>query len=164
MLSWGRPFRMSSPLLTDFAPVQIECGWGFSAVLNKSGDVLVWWPFSEEMTTRIGERNVELDGQGDKRAEVTDGVIPCVISDLIVNPVKLPGLPPLPELPGTNTSAGVETRIVQIGGLDLHIVGLTNKGHVLKFGSLGDETTVSQGSWEYVSHLFYQVFPDLTVV
>ena len=169
-MSWGRPFRLSTPLLNspDSTPVQIECGWGFSSVLTKSGDVFVWWPFSGEMYNRIVRKNEGMDQGGDKKAIAsTDGVIPCATWDLEADPVRLPQLPPLPELLNTGNSENQDaaTRLIQIAAFDAHLVGLTNKGHVLKFGALSNETTVSLGHWEYVSFIAHLiVFIDCHLV
>lgn len=84
-----------------------------------------------------------------------DGSIPCDVWEINAQPVLLPSLPALPDLVNTN-NLGEERdrdyiRIVQIAGMDGFLIGLTNKGHVLKFGTLEDETTAARGIWEYVS-------------
>ncbi|KAF5378889.1 hypothetical protein D9615_006986 [Tricholomella constricta] len=150
-LTWGRPFRLVSDLFTDpdSKPLQIECGWAFSCVLTQSGDVFVWWPFSGEMAVHIERVNTEMDDQGDKKASaLPDKTIPCVTWDLNEDPVRLPSIPPLPEL--TEESEEKPTQLIQIAGLDGHIIGLTNKGHVLKFGSLDSKATFTRGNWQYL--------------
>jgi len=137
--------------------MQIECGWAFCSVLTKSGDVLVFWPSAGEMNARITAKNEEMDRDGDKKAIVGNGdSIPCITWNLHMDPTRLPSLPPLPTLPEAvdqqETDDGIY--LIQIAGLDNNIIGLTNKGHVLKYGHLEDETTVSSGRWEYVSLLF----------
>jgi SCF-associated factor 1 len=105
------------------------------------------------MYNHIVSKNQEMDQDGDKKALASAGVIPCVTWDLSVDPIRLPGLPPLPELlnTGTSESSDTETRLIQIAAFDAHLVGLTNKGHVLKFGDLSNESSFLQGHWEYVS-------------
>lgn len=163
--SWGRPFALSSPLfgLPQNTPVQVECGWAFSAVLTKGGDVLVWWPFAGRLSERLTARDEELDADSQNRAIPVNGVIPCVVSQVEVDPVVLPSLPYLPELSDPksmeeNLDTKGETKLIQIGGLDGCLIGLTNKGHVLKFSSLEHETTASSGSWQYVSH--FSIYMD----
>jgi SCF-associated factor 1 len=41
--------------------------------------------------------------------------------------------------------------LIQIAAFDNNVVGLTNQGHVLKYGSLHSEVEVPNGRWEYVS-------------
>ncbi|KAF9071533.1 hypothetical protein BDP27DRAFT_1391614 [Rhodocollybia butyracea] len=127
-LNWGRPFRLVSNVLTSpgFIPIQVECGWSFSAALTKSGDVVVWWPFSDPLRTAIGMKMIEMDNQGESDALSTDaGVIQCVPWDLEKDPVILP-----PYLRFDNA-----------------LIALTNRGHVLLFDSLGE---ASRGNWQYL--------------
>lgn len=152
-LSWGRPFKLSSNILAlpEYKPVQVECGWGFSSVLVKSGDVFVWWPFSGEMKNIIDRENEEMDRAGDKKAIASpEGVIPCVTWSIEDNIVRLPSIPTLPPL-GEENDEENSTKLVQIAGLEGHIIGLTNKGHVLKIGSADAPPRSPEGSWQYVS-------------
>ncbi|PPQ78400.1 hypothetical protein CVT25_011623 [Psilocybe cyanescens] len=152
--TWGRPFWLSSPILSDpdYTPKQIECGWAFSSLLTKSGDVFVWWPFTGSMGEAIEQKMRDMDSEGEKRAYATENnVIPCISWGLDVMPTRLPPIPPLPELPNTgNAKKPTTTELIQIAAFDNHIVGLTNGGHVLKYGSLHDESGVSLGRWEYL--------------
>ncbi|KAF8906225.1 regulator of chromosome condensation 1/beta-lactamase-inhibitor protein II [Gymnopilus junonius] len=154
--NWGRPFRLSSPILSDpeYAPKQIECGWTFSSLLTKSGHVFIWWPFAGSMGEVIEQKMQEMDSEGDKRVYAAQGdIIPCVPWDLDITPTRLPPIPTLPDLPNTgDTEKSNAAQLVQIAGFDNHIVGLTNHGHVLKYGSLHDETGVPHGRWEYLPH------------
>lgn len=157
-VNWGRPFRLTSSVLNtdpEFVPRQIECGWTFSSVLTKSGDVFVWWPFSDGMSEILDTKYEEMNRQGDKKAFPTkENVIPCYTWDLDFEPTRLPSIPPLPDLLHTGREISTEvTQLVQIAAFDNHIVGLTNHGHVLKYGSLHDETGVIHGRWDYVCSL-----------
>jgi len=158
--SWGRPFRLSSPLLNGDpgnVPQQIECGWTFSSLLTKSGDVFVWWPFADEMLGIIEANDDEMNRQGGKNVIPTkEGVIPCVTWDLAFEPTRLPAIPPLPDLLHTGREKSTEvTQLIQIAAFDNHIVGLTNHGHVLKFGSLHNEEGVIDGQWDYVCFIIW---------
>lgn len=150
-VNWGRPFWLSSPILNDpdLVPIQVECGWGFSSLLTKSGDVFVWWPFSGVLEQHIRRLNDEMDRQDKKALPTSNNVIPCVTLSINVDPLRLPPLPPLPELNAT----GGEIQLIQIAALDAHIIGLTNKGHVVKFGALENEAIMSRGVWQYVGFL-----------
>ena len=100
----------------------------------------------------IEQKMRDMDTEGDKKAQATkDGTIPCATWDLDITPIRLPSMPSLPELLNTGSpKTSQNTELVQIAAFDSHIVGLTNYGHVLKFGPLDDENSVSQGRWEYV--------------
>ncbi|KAG6908970.1 hypothetical protein DXG01_002577 [Tephrocybe rancida] len=150
--SWGRPFRLVSNFFTDAdsKPLQIECGWAFSSVLTVTGAVFVWWPFSGETEQRIQAASTQMNEEGDKEAFVQpDNSIPCVTWDLNEDPARLPSIPTLPDLPGGGNE-DEPTQLIQIAGLDGHLIGLTNKGHVLKFNGLQSKETLSWGSWKYL--------------
>jgi len=152
--NWGRPFRLSSSILNsdpDFVPRQIECGWTFSSLLTKSGDVFVWWPFAGRMEEILEAKEEEINRQRNKIIPTKEDVIPCITWDMDFEPTRLPSIPPLPELLHTGREKITEvTQLIQIAAFDNHIVGLTNHGHVLKYGALHDETGVIHGRWDYL--------------
>lgn len=155
--------RLVTPLLdkssSDSIPAQVECGWGFTAVLAQNGDVLVFWPGSGRAREEIHRVNAELDGQGNHtKAFVSPSeprVIPCHTWDMqAVHPTKLPNIPDdLPNLSGLNPTDNEGTKLVKIAGLDNFLIGLTNRGHVLRFGNLSGEGAYTAGHWEYVCSL-----------
>jgi len=157
-MSWGRPFRLVTPLLDcsspETTPIQIECGMDFSVVLTRSGGVYVWWPDRGPIRRRYDEAIEKLNGDESTKAIVPEGgtVIPCHTLEIHEDPIKLPALPDLPELPGTGLSAEEcrkETKLIKIAAMTFCLIGLTNKGHVLKMDGLyGDGHT---WIWEYVS-------------
>lgn len=156
--SWGRPFRLASPSLDCSSPAttpaQIECGWAFSSVLTRSGDVYAWWPFGDSFEGQYRETAAELDKDESTKAIVPDNetVIPCHTWEMNKDPFKLPILPDLPDLPAVGLSEKEyekETKLIKIAALDTCLVGLTNKGHVLKIDGLTDEDSVQ--IWSYVS-------------
>ena len=155
--SWGRPFRIVSPSLDcsspKTTPAQIECGSEFCTVLMESGDVYAWWPFRGILENRYREGIMELDRDETTKAVVSDDgtVIPCHTWEIDEDPAKLPMLPDLPELPGTGLpeeECRKETKLIKIAALYCHLVGLTNKGHVLKLD--GPYLKGSTGTWHYV--------------
>ncbi|KAF9525324.1 regulator of chromosome condensation 1/beta-lactamase-inhibitor protein II [Crepidotus variabilis] len=153
--NWGRPFHLAAPILqeSDFSPKQIECGWAFSALLTKFGDVFVWWPFDGEMGQAIQEgfRKMDEDEKSDTNAFPKDGMIPCASWALQdVAPTRLPSLPTLPKLVQSSSGKEQTLQLIQIAAFENHLVGLTNQGHVLKFGDLEGEQAVIQGCWEYL--------------
>ena len=79
-------------------------------------------------------------------------VIPCHTWEIDEDPVKLPMLPDLPDLPGTGLpeeEREKETRLIKIAAFYHGLVGLTNKGHVLKLDGMAKEDSIQ--SWRYVS-------------
>lgn len=158
-VNWGRPFRLLSPLLDchapDTTPLQIECGWTFSTVLTKSGDVLVYWPYGGGLHRQVEDNEAALNQQGDKNAYPTeDHCIPCVTSTIQADPFRLPPIPTtLPSLDSglSEEERDMETRLIRIAAYDNTLVGLTNKGHVLKFANLANESVFRNTRWEYVS-------------
>jgi len=156
--SWGRPYQLVSPLLDcsslETTPIQIECGDPFSAVLMGSGDVYAWWPHSNTFTGKYRETIAELDKDESTKVIVPDGktVIPCYTWEMNIDPIKLPSLPDLPNLLATGLpqeECRKETKLIKIAVFDYCLVGLTNKGHVLKTGKLKREDSTQV--WHYVS-------------
>lgn len=156
--SWGRPFRLVSPSLDcsspETTPAQIECGWSFSTVLTKSGDVYAWWPFGGSFEDQYLQTVAELNKDESTKAVVPDGgaVIPCYTWEMKRDPVRLPVLPDLPDLPATGLlekERKQETKLIKIAAFDNCLVGLTNKGHVLKIDGMSDENSIQ--IWSYVS-------------
>ncbi len=111
----------------------------------------MWWPFTGAIADEI---RTERDRLGETAiALAEDGVIQCHTWAATADPVLLPSLPPLPDI----TNAGEDfkkypPRLIEIGGMDNQIVGLTNYGHVVKIGGLDDdEQSPRPTSWQYVS-------------
>lgn len=173
-VNWGRPFRLETPLLDcsspETTPIQAESGWSFCSVLTQSGDVLVFWPFSGEVGRRYDEREAAMDERGDCHAYATSDhppCVPCVTTwALRADPLMIPPIPQLPELENTGISHEEKpkmTTLIKIAAFDNHIIGLTNKGHVLKFGDLSNETSFDRSTrWQYVRFSSIFVMRKLT--
>jgi SCF-associated factor 1 len=90
--------------------------------------------------------------------ETPDG-LRCVTWSLRADPRKIPNIPQLPELesPGMSQEERTKTTtLVKIAAFDSHLIGLTNKGHVLKFGALSNEDNFEWTTrWQFVSHPAY---------
>ena len=155
-LSWGRPFRLTTALLDattpDSTPMQIECGWTFSAVLTQSGDVYIWITSQLREDDRFKSKMDEMNADKDKEAFATDdGEIPCATWDYDFNPFRVAPLPSLPNFanPGSTEQ---NVRLVKIAAMEHSLVGLTDKGHVLKYDDVQvTETGRLGGRWIYVS-------------
>ena len=158
-VNWGRPFRLVTPMLDctspETTPLQAESGWSFCAILTQSNDVLVFWPFSGEVGSRLAEEEERMNESGDYHAyPASDHTIPCIPVTLRANPLRIPPITQLPEFDDSGLSPeerSKETVLVKVAALDNAIVGLTNKGHVLKFGDLSNEHSFNMSTrWEYV--------------
>ena len=167
-ICWGRPFRLVSPLLDrsspETTPIQVECGGDFSTVLTRSGDVYAWWPFRNTLEGQYREAMTELDKAESTKATVPDdeAVIPCYTWEINRDPTKLPILPNLPDLPATGLSEEErrkETKLVKIAAFGNCLIGLTNKGHVLKVDGLTSEDSIR--IWRYVSESAQMMYPFL---
>jgi len=103
---------------------------------------------------RYNEAMAKLDEDKSTRAIVPDGgtVIPCHTQEVNMDPIKLPSLPDLPDLPSTGLPEEEhrkETKLIKIVARFSSLVGLTNKGHVLKMGELYRKDPT--WTWQYVS-------------
>lgn len=132
----------------------------------QSGDVLVYWPFSGRMgaeITRVNEELSDPDSQPQDILETAKAKPTIAEPDAIpchwwlmhgIDPVKLPPIPTqLPVIAGTGLTEeklSEETKLIKVAAMDNNVIGLTNKGHVLKYNRLQGEATYQQGQWEYV--------------
>jgi SCF-associated factor 1 len=170
-INWGRPFRLDTPMLDctspETTPIQAESGWSFCSILTQSGDVVVFWPFLGEVGRRCQEGNVAMDERGDCQAyATTDHHIPCFAWPLRADPLRIPPIPELPELNHTGSLQEKETEmtiLIKIAAFDNHLIGLTNKGHVLKFGDLSNEDSFDRRTcWQYVRSSRFSIMLKLT--
>lgn len=160
-VNWGRPFRLDTHMLDcsspETTPIQAESGWAFCSILTQSGDVLVFWPFLGEIDRLCDEENAAMDERGGCQAyPTTDRHVPCVPWSLRADPLRIPHVPELPELNYTGLSQEERpkaTTLIKIAAFDNYLIGLTNKGHVLKFGDLSNESSFDKTTrWQYVCH------------
>ena len=158
LITWGTPYQLVSPLLDcsspETTPIQVECSHVFSAVLMRSGDVYLWWPWIDSPSGHYNEARKEMDKYGSPKVVVSNNetAIPCQTFSVHADPIKVPTLPDLPDLPATGLSEGEcrkETKLIKIAVLDDCLIGLTNKGHVLKLDGLVGKNSVL--TWHYVS-------------
>ena len=149
---WGRPTRLVSPSLNcsspEATPIQAECGEWFCAVLTGSGDAYAWWVDAGTFADLYQEtRKISVGPVIEAEA-----VIPCLTRELKMDPIKLPALPDLPDLPATGLpeeERRKETRLIKIAAGYDRLIGLTNKGHVLKLDGMRNEDDTRV--WYYVS-------------
>ena len=128
--------------------MQAECGEWFCAVLTGSGDVYAWWIDSgavEELYWETRKTTAAF-------APAHEAVIPCQTLEFKIDPLKLPSLPDLPDLLTTGLSGEElkkETKLIKIAACNDSLIGLTNKGHVLKLDRMEYED--GPRTWRYVS-------------
>ncbi|EJD07281.1 RCC1/BLIP-II, partial [Fomitiporia mediterranea MF3/22] len=156
-LSWGRPFRIITPVLNrtspESTPIQISCGSESCFVLTASGDIYNWWPFAGVIRQQFRETMALMDAEGNQLAQATaEGTIPCMAWGLEYDPQKLPTIPHLPELVHSGKALGNEedTKVVKLAAMDSVLIALTNKGHVLRLSGLNPMTNVEEMHWEYL--------------
>ena len=150
--TWGGPVRLVSPSLDcsspETTPVQAECGQWFCAVLTRSGDAYAWWVDAGTF------KDLYLETRRISVGPVIEheGVVLCRTQEFKMDPNKLPTLPDLPDLPGTGLpeeERKKETRLIKIAAGSHCLIGLTNKGHVLKLDGMRNEDDTR--IWHYVS-------------
>lgn len=96
----------------------------------------------------VDARNAAMDQEGLYVHPTEDGIIPCAQWELHKDPYRLPELPRLPNLDETNAE-DVGVYLVKIAALESHLIGLTNRGHVVKILVQTSDTARLEG-WAYV--------------
>ena len=130
----------------DSPPVQIVCSDIHAAILTKSRNVYVWWPFKiRDVIQRFlwtSESTVIT------QKEINRGTV-CIKFGLH----QLPALPVLPIIKqkGCITENEVSPKLIKIAPVRGGLLGLTDKGHVLMIdpGLTNDGPEI--GNWVYVS-------------
>ena len=159
---------LGSPIQTRFSNVELHITGNYT---HASGVRLVVFFYLDPVRrcsspsglprARLAEfmmkKNAAMDEEGDRNAYGTeDHRIPCVTWSLRADPLRIPPIPQLPDLESTGVSQeerSKETTLIKIAAFDNHLIGLTNKGHVLKFGDLSNEYSFDRTTrWQYVSH------------
>ena len=138
----------------------------FCSILTQSGDVLVFWPFSGEISRLFEEEKSDMNSRPGGFPLETDDGLRCATLSLRADPLRLPNIPQLPELEssGMLQEERLKTTIlVKIAAFDSHLIGLTNKGHVLKFGALSNDDGFDWTlRWQYVRSPCICVMLELT--
>ena len=137
----------------------------FCSILTQSGDVLVFWPSLGEISRLYREENAIMDARGD-HAYGTHDRLRCVTWSLRADPLRVPNIPQLPKLesPGISQEERLKaTTLVKIAAFDSYLIGLTNKGHVLKFGAMSNSDNFDWTTqWQYVRSPCICVMLELT--
>jgi SCF-associated factor 1 len=159
--SWGRPYVLTTPLFsttdTVSTPLQVECGWSFSAVLTNGGEVYVWWPLDGAFAEMNQAHADQCDGDPSERVRDGDCVVDCRPWEVALDPWLIrPVAASLPKL----KEDGGGTKIVKIAAGDDFLIGLTEGGHVLKAnmpqGHASFSNALLRPRWEYVG-IFHSI-------
>lgn len=140
----------------------MECGWGFSAVLTKGGDVYVWWPLNGVFWNATSLHNEERDGDPSARVQAQDGAVHCQTWEVSADPSLIQSVAvALPKL----REDDVGERIVKIAAGDNFVIGLTDGGHVLKVnffeGHRSFDNSLRRPRWQYVcTFLLSRIFSN----
>ena len=130
----GPPFRIKIRFdqneHADSTPIQVVCNYYYSAILTRSGDVYIVYPF-EEYVRKEHEKHCEESETG---LEIEGNRISCKTWKLKSELHKLRQIGDLPELDQRHGSPGSKSppKIISIAATDELLIGLTDKGHVLK--------------------------------
>ncbi|PAV22969.1 RCC1 BLIP-II [Pyrrhoderma noxium] len=144
-LNWGQPFWFSTRLLDNTSPestpIQVVSSWDCSAILTESGSVLVLW---------LDERRIFTSSIENEPVRATDHIIQCSILEACQEPFLLPSIPGLPLLYETDSPDSLEvvTKLVKIAAMNGALIGLTDKGHVLKMNNFASGQ--SHYEWTYL--------------
>ncbi|PAV22740.1 RCC1 BLIP-II [Pyrrhoderma noxium] len=120
------PFLLKSDLINnehaDSTPIQVVCNYYYSAILTRSGDVYIVYPF-EKYVRKEHEKHCE---------ESETGL----------------------EIEGNRSKS--PPKIISIAATDELLIGLTDKGHVLKINQFdsGKKTQIKDENWVYMEKCY----------
>lgn len=160
--NWGTPWYLTSEVISTSSsfstPLQVECGWSFSAILTKGGEVYVWWPAKGLYKTLIREHDRQTEERARRGQGINDqdGTVECAVWELNADPYPLRDVDA--DLPKLRPDAPQDhTKITQIAAGDDFLIGLTKGGHVLKVNFFGQDEhftgpPAGRPRWTYVSN------------
>ena len=149
-----RPFIIESDLINnehaDSTPIQVVCSYEYSAILTRSGEIYIIWPFDEYVTGAYEKR---CKGSS-TRFKIKGNSISCKTWKLKSELHKLREIGDLPELDQRHGSPGSKSppKIISIAATDNFLVGLTDKGHILQINQFDvySKTQIKDQNWVYV--------------
>ena len=131
---------------SNSTPVQIVCSDIHAAILTKSRNVYVWWPFKMRGVIKRFSRTSE-------STVITQKEINRETARIRFGLHQLPALPMLPIIKqkGCITENEASPKLIKIAAVRGGLLGLTDKGHVLMIdpGPTNDRPEI--GNWIYVS-------------
>ncbi|KZT38145.1 hypothetical protein SISSUDRAFT_782411 [Sistotremastrum suecicum HHB10207 ss-3] len=182
--SWGRPYRLISPLLpfspsssssspssTSTPQTRIACSstGKFCLALLPTGSLFIWYPHSSRWSAALEYANCDFEEQIEERDELRCrasnsisngngdgvGVVNCWTWEMEMDPDVLPDIPvDLPFLRWEGELGDEGVRLVDVDVGDGFVVGVTNWGHVLLL-RVGENGAI--GGWRYVSVIIFHI-------
>ena len=148
------PFLLKSDLINnghaDSTPIQVVCNYYYSAILTRSGDVYIVYPF-DEYVRKEHKKHCEESETG---LEIEGNRISCKTWKLKCELYKLREIGDLPELDQRHGSPGNKSppKIISIAATDNFLVGLTDKGYILHIKQFSSslKTQIKDQNWVYV--------------
>ena len=148
------PFLLKSDLINnehaDSTPIQVVCNYYYSAILTRSGDVYIVYPF-DEYARKEHEKRCEESETG---LEIEGNRISCKTWSQKYELYKLREIGDLTELDQRHGSPGSKSppKIISIAATDDYLAGLTDKGHILQINQFDvySKTQIKDQNWVYV--------------
>ena len=148
------PFLLKSDLINnghaDSTPIQVVCNYYYSAILTRSGDVYIVYPF-DEYARKEHEKRCEESETG---LEIEGNRISCKTWSQKYELYKLREIGDLTELDQRHGSPGSKSppKIISIVATDDYLAGLTDKGHILQINQFDvySKTQIKDENWVYV--------------
>ena len=159
-----RPYIIESDLINnehaDSTPIQVVCGHDYSAILTRSGEIYIIWPFDEYVTGAYEKR---CKGSS-TRFKIKGNSISCKTWKLKYDLYKLPQIGDLPELNQRDRSPGSNSppKIIKIAAMYNRLFGITDDGHILSITGVRSRAEIMNEHWTYVIilHIFFR-YPKL---
>ena len=147
----------------DSTPIQVVCNYYYSAILTRSGDVYIVYPF-EEYVRKEHEKHCEESETGLK---IEGNRISCKTWKLKYDLYKLPQIGDLPELNQRDRSPGSNSppKIIKIAAMYDRLFGITDDGHILSITGVRSRAEIMNEHWTYVIilHIFFR-YPKLIMI
>ena len=162
------PFLLKSDLINnehaDSTPIQVVCNYYYSAILTRSGDVYIVYPF-DEYARKEHEKRCEESETG---LEIEGNRISCKTWKLKYDLYKLPQIGGLPELnqrdrsPKSNSSP----KIIKIAAMYNRLFGITDDGHILSITGVESRAEIEDKHWTYVIilHIFFDILKLMMII
>ena len=144
----------------DSTPIQVVCGHDYSAILTRSGEIYIIWPFDEYV---IDAYKKQCKGSS-TTLEIEGNSISCKTWKLKYDLYKLPQIGDLPELNQRDRSLGSNSppKIIKIAAMYNRLFGITDDGHILSITGVRSRAEIMNEHWTYVIilHIFFR-YPKL---
>ena len=163
-----RPYIIESDLINnehaDSTPIQVVCGHDYSAILTRSGEIYIIWPFDEYVIDAY-KKQYEGSSTG---LEIKGNSISCKTWKLKYDLYKLPQIGDLPELNQRDRSPGSNSppKIIKIAAMYNRLFGITDDGHILSITGVESRAEIGDKHWTYVIilHIFFDILKLMMII